>query len=215
MKIVLAAAALAAASPAAAQLAVPAFILPVSNQLSDEEVTWILTCPDPKLVAYRLDRIDSEVALSGLLAGARETSSISRQQDLADRVLRVNPRAVTFPGSVNAGDQSPGRPEMLDMDALHRKPVVGDVAELAPGARASDGSLMVEPPPRGAPAPEPRTVTVKHPQRDAAIGAAAGAILGATTSRNKVKGGIIGGAAGAILGGVIGNNVDKKTKTVP
>ena len=36
MKIVLAAAALAAASPAAAQLAVPAFTLPVSNQLSDE-----------------------------------------------------------------------------------------------------------------------------------------------------------------------------------
>ena len=36
MKIVLAAAVLAAASPAAAQLAVPAFTLPVSNQLSDE-----------------------------------------------------------------------------------------------------------------------------------------------------------------------------------
>src|SRR4051812_29666784 len=42
-----------------------------------------------------------------------------------------------------------------------------------------------------APAPS-RTVTVKHPQRDAAIGAAAGAVIGATTSRNKVKGGIIG-----------------------
>ena len=28
-------------------------------------------------------------------------------------------------------------------------------------------------------------VTVKHPQRDAAIGAAAGAIIGATTSKNK------------------------------
>jgi hypothetical protein len=35
-------------------------------------------------------------------------------------------------------------------------------------------------------------------------------VIGATTSRNKVKGGIIGAAMGGILGGVIGNNVDKK-----
>jgi len=59
------------------------------------------------------------------------------------------------------------------------------------------------------PAPAPSRV-VKNTKRDAAIGAAAGAIIGATTSRNKVKGAVIGGAAGAILGGVIGNNVDKK-----
>jgi hypothetical protein len=59
------------------------------------------------------------------------------------------------------------------------------------------------------PAPQPTRV-VKHTKRDAAIGAAAGAIIGATTSRDKVKGGLIGAAAGAILGGVIGNNVDVK-----
>lgn len=50
----------------------------------------------------------------------------------------------------------------------------------------------------------------KNTNRDAAIGAGAGAILGAVTSRNKVKGGVIGAAAGGILGAVIGNNVDKK-----
>jgi uncharacterized protein YcfJ len=55
-------------------------------------------------------------------------------------------------------------------------------------------------------------VIVKHTKRDAAIGAGAGAIIGAVTSRNKVNGAIIGGAAGAILGGVIGNNVDKTKK---
>ena len=49
---------------------------------------------------------------------------------------------------------------------------------------------------------------VKHTKRDAAIGAAAGAIIGATTSKDKVKGGVIGAAAGGILGAVIGNNVD-------
>jgi outer membrane lipoprotein SlyB len=54
-------------------------------------------------------------------------------------------------------------------------------------------------------------VVVKHTKRDAAIGAGAGAVIGAVTTRS-VKGAIIGGAAGAILGGVIGNNVDKTKK---
>jgi uncharacterized protein YcfJ len=66
-----------------------------------------------------------------------------------------------------------------------------------------------------APAPVQRTETVKNTKRDAAIGGAAGAIIGAATSRDKLKGGLIGGAAGAILGGVIGNNVDVKKKPVP
>lgn len=61
-------------------------------------------------------------------------------------------------------------------------------------------------------APARQPTVVKNTKRDAAIGAAAGAIIGATTSKNKVKGGIIGGAAGAIIGGVIGNNVDVKKK---
>lgn len=63
--------------------------------------------------------------------------------------------------------------------------------------------------------PAEREVIVKHTKRDAAIGAAAGAIIGASTSRDKVKGGLIGAAAGAILGGVIGNNVDVERKKVP
>lgn len=61
-------------------------------------------------------------------------------------------------------------------------------------------------------APARQPTVVKNTKRDAAIGAAAGAIIGASTSQNKVKGGIIGGAAGAIIGGVIGNNVDVKKK---
>lgn len=62
--------------------------------------------------------------------------------------------------------------------------------------------------------PAPATRVVKNTKRDAAIGAAAGAVIGAATSRNRVKGAVIGGAAGAILGAVIGNNVDKKTVPV-
>ena len=61
-------------------------------------------------------------------------------------------------------------------------------------------------------APAPAPTVVKHTKRDAAIGAGAGAVIGAVTSKDKVKGAIIGGAAGAILGGIIGNNVDKTKK---
>lgn len=58
------------------------------------------------------------------------------------------------------------------------------------------------------PAPAPAPVIEKHGTRDAAIGAGAGAVIGAVASRDKIKGGIIGAAAGAILGGVVGNTVD-------
>lgn len=58
------------------------------------------------------------------------------------------------------------------------------------------------------PAPAPAPTVEKHTGRDAAIGAAAGAVIGAVSARDKVKGGLIGAAAGGILGAVIGNNVD-------
>lgn len=73
---------------------------------------------------------------------------------------------------------------------------------------ASSGSGTV------ARAPQPVVVTKKNTGRDAAIGATAGAVIGATTSRNKVKGGLIGAAIGGIAGAVIGNNVDVKRDTV-
>ena len=78
-------------------------------------------------------------------------------------------------------------------------------------SRSSSGGSYSSQPVYSAPAPREPTV-VKHTKRDAAIGAGAGAVIGAVTSKNKVKGAIIGGAAGAILGGVIGNNVDKTKK---
>lgn len=60
-------------------------------------------------------------------------------------------------------------------------------------------------------APARREPTViRNTKRDAAIGAVAGGILGAATSRDKVKGAIIGAAAGGVLGGIIGHTVDVK-----
>jgi len=74
---------------------------------------------------------------------------------------------------------------------------------------SSSGGTYSSAPVYSAPAPQPQVV--KHTKRDAAIGAGAGAVIGAVAGRS-VKGAIIGGAAGAILGGVIGNNVDKTKK---
>jgi hypothetical protein len=73
---------------------------------------------------------------------------------------------------------------------------------------SSSGGTYSSAPVYSAPAPQQE---VKHTKRDAAIGAGAGAVIGAVAGRS-VKGAIIGGAAGAILGGVIGNNVDKTKK---
>lgn len=74
-------------------------------------------------------------------------------------------------------------------------------ARRTPAARRSSGGGNY-------PSRDPGSVVVKNTHRDAVIGAAAGAILGAATSRDKVKGGLIGAAAGGLLGAVIGNNVD-------
>ena len=63
---------------------------------------------------------------------------------------------------------------------------------------------------RGSSYPSAPSEPDRNTKRDAAIGAGAGAIIGAVTSRDKVKGGLIGAAAGGILGGIIGHTVDVK-----
>jgi len=73
------------------------------------------------------------------------------------------------------------------------------------GYGSNDGSYGSYPSVPSAP-PEPQ----RNTKRDAVIGAAAGAVIGATTSRDRVKGGIIGAAAGGILGGIIGHTIDVK-----
>ncbi len=51
---------------------------------------------------------------------------------------------------------------------------------------------------------------IRHTKRDAILGASAGAIIGATTSRDRLKGAVIGAAAGGILGAVVGHEIDIK-----
>jgi hypothetical protein len=61
-----------------------------------------------------------------------------------------------------------------------------------------------------APARQPRIVTKRNTVRDAAIGAGAGAVIGAVAGgrRNRVKGALIGAGVGGAAGAVIGSTVD-------
>ena len=84
---------------------------------------------------------------------------------------------------------------------------VRTVYRTAPAASRSSGTVAAP--------TRTREVVKKNTKRDAIIGAAAGAAIGAVTSKDKLKGAVIGGAAGGLLGAVIGNNVDVKRTRVP
>jgi hypothetical protein len=56
--------------------------------------------------------------------------------------------------------------------------------------------------------PAPQAEPIRHTKRDAIIGATAGAVIGAATSRDRVKGGLIGAAVGGVAGAVIGHTID-------
>lgn len=51
---------------------------------------------------------------------------------------------------------------------------------------------------------------IRNTKRDAVLGAAAGAVLGAATSRDKLKGAVIGATAGGVLGAIVGHTIDIK-----
>ena len=108
--------------------------------------------------------------------------------------------AQPFASPLEAGYAAPQQARQVQ--AVARRPVATAPVRRTSTSRSSAGTVYR--------APEPVYRTEKHTTRDAAIGAAAGAVIGATTSRDKVKGGIIGAAAGGIIGAVIGNNVDVK-----
>jgi hypothetical protein len=65
------------------------------------------------------------------------------------------------------------------------------------------------------PAPQPRVVTTTNVKRDAAIGAGAGAVIGAVVHRpNRWKGAVVGGVIGGAAGAVVGATIDKTTRVV-
>ena len=103
------------------------------------------------------------------------------------------------PGMAPQYAAAPRAPQPVTRAPVYRAPARRTSSRSS--GRSSSGSSGTYYPP----APRP---VVKHTGRDAAIGAGAGAVIGAVTSRDKIKGGLIGAAAGGILGAVLGNNVD-------
>src|SRR5262245_2299082 len=154
------------------------------------------------------------MALAALAAcgkGRAPDDALKNDLALASQAQAYNPQQFVSPTEAGYGGNAgyagqPNAPRATP--AVARQPVYSArPAARRSVPRSSSGSGGYYP------APAPQQTEEKHTVRDAAIGAAAGAVLGAVTSRDKVKGGLIGAAAGGILGAVVGNNVDVKRKT--
>jgi hypothetical protein len=150
-------------------------------------------------LAFACSKGDTKTAADSALNSDLSTAAASRPYTPLDSITAAERAGTTVaPAALRSNTAAPR--------TVTRAPV----RRTTTTRRSSSGGTYSSAPVYSAPAPAP--VVVKHTKRDAAIGAGAGAVIGAVTSQNKVKGAIIGGAAGAILGGIIGNNVDKTKK---
>jgi hypothetical protein len=152
---------------------------------------------------FRLSACAAALVMLGACShGSNQVADTGLATDLS---LAAQQKAFTPNDSAAAANQAVGNVAATTPAAsatVHHASTARTHHSSASGSTGSSGTYA------SAPAPAPTTTVVKHTKRDAAIGAGAGAVIGAVTSRDKVKGGLIGAAAGAILGGVIGNNVD-------
>jgi hypothetical protein len=147
-------------------------------------------------LAFACSKGDNQTAADSALNSDLSTAAASKPYTPLDSITAAERAGTTTaPAALRSNTAAPR--------TVYRAPVRRTTT------RSSSGGTYSSAPVYSAPAPAP--VVVKHTKRDAAIGAGAGAVIGAVTTRS-VKGTIIGGAAGAILGGVIGNNVDKTKK---
>ena len=148
-----------------------------------------------------------------ILAAACGRDNSSKKVDDAlnsDLSLAAQARPFTALDSISAAERNAQAQGLAPVGYVGGQPVYSSPRAAAAAAPRRTTSTRRSSSSSGTYYPAPRqTVIVKHTKRDAAIGAGAGAIIGAVTSRDKVKGAVIGGLAGAVLGGVIGNNVDK------
>ncbi|GAC1657067.1 MAG: hypothetical protein NVS4B3_23330 [Gemmatimonadaceae bacterium] len=139
-----------------------------------------------------------------LLAGACTRTDDRKVDDalrndlaLASSVQPYQPQQFASPQEL-----SYGQPQYQPVRGGYAMPVYQPAPQTGPVYRTS------------ASRPSSRTVyrypaePIRHTQRDAAIGAAAGAVIGASTSGDRLKGGLIGAAAGGLLGAIVGHTVD-------
>ena len=139
----------------------------------------------------------------GRNGGQKGDDALKNDLALASQAQAYMPQQFASPTEAGYGQQPYGYPQQYQ--PMARQPVYSTPSPVrrvstrtTSGTRASSGGGVYQQPTR----------VVKNTKRDAVIGAAAGAVIGAVSSRDKIKGGLIGAAAGGILGAVIGNNVD-------
>ena len=147
-------------------------------------------------LAFACSKGDKQTAADSALNSDLSTAAASRPYTPLDSVTAAERAGTTTSTAALRSNATAPR-------TVYRAPV----RRTSTTRRSSSGGTY-----SSGPAPAPAQTEVKHTKRDAAIGAGAGAVIGAVTSKDKVKGAIVGGAAGAILGGIIGNNVDKTKK---
>ena len=151
--------------------------------------TWLLLLP-----------VTASLVACGRGDSPKLDDALKNDLALASQAQGFNPQQFMSPAEAGYGAQPGYAPQTIQTVA--RQPV-SSVRRTTPARRSTSSSSG-----RSYPAQEAPEQVIKHTKRDAIIGAAAGAIIGAATSRDKVKGGLIGAAAGGILGAVVGNNVD-------
>lgn len=138
-------------------------------------------------------------ALKNDLNLASQAQAYQPQQFMSPTEQGMNPYAPN-PNGYPTVNSPYGYPQQVQTVA--RSPYPASTTRRSTGVSRSSGSS-------GTYSRQPAE-PVRNTKRDAVIGAAAGAVLGAGTSRDKLKGAIIGAAAGGILGGIIGHTVDVK-----
>src|SRR5262245_27957966 len=123
---------------------------------------------------------------------------------LASQAQAYNPQQFLGPNEAGNAAQQQFAPRSIQTVARQPVSTVRRTSTARRRSSSSSGGYY--------PAPEPPERVVRNTKRDAMIGAAAGAVIGAVSSRDKIKGGVIGAAAGGLLGAVVGSTVDVQRK---
>lgn len=159
----------------------------------------------------RTSRLLFTTALVALAAcgSPAPTMDAALRNDLSMAAQAYNPQQFISP--LEAGYGGYATPNTYNPQAVYGAAATRPVYAPAPVQRT--GTIRRAPSGGG----QGGVVVRKNTKRDAAIGAVAGAAIGAVTSskKDRAKGAVIGAAAGAILGGVIGNNVDLTKVRIP
>jgi hypothetical protein len=126
--------------------------------------------------------------------------ALRQDLSLASQLQPYAPQPYVSP--VEMGYDAYGRP-------VYQSPVYrgGAYPQPVPVATRQAPRTIYRAPSSGGSAPA-ATVEVRNTKRDAILGAAAGAAIGAVSSRDRLKGAVIGAAAGGVLGAIYGQKVD-------